>query len=53
LNILNFMKWFYKEEKIIKLLSNFPQQNNTYDCGVMMLSGIHYFIQHSMKKFKT
>jgi Ulp1 family protease len=42
------MIWFYKTEKISKQLLVFPQQSNTYDCGVMMLCGIHNIVQHNM-----
>jgi len=47
------MTWFFNQDKIIKTLSNFPQQNNSYDCGVMMLSGIHNFVQHTIEKVKV
>ena len=35
-----FASWYFGGEFQIEVRRDFPQQNNAYDCGVMMLFGI-------------
>ena len=48
-NIYDFAKTFYEEEPVIKSISDFPQQNNDYDCGMMMLCGIKDVVRNGLR----
>ena len=39
-NIANFSEEYHGKTPLIKLIKNFPCQENGYDCGVMMLLGM-------------
>ena len=35
-----FANWYYGKEHTLELRYDFPQQNNGYDCGVMIFTRI-------------
>lgn len=39
-NALNFAKTFYERDFTLRVRSDYPQQDNHYDCGVFLLMGI-------------
>ena len=54
-NAIQFFKHFYSIPEVtydmIHLVHTFPQQNNTYDCGMMLLLGIKCFIQTFLTQY--
>ena len=45
-NALKFARTFYDKEYQLVVRSDFPQQDNYYDCGVFMLMGIRDILRH-------
>lgn len=50
-NAIKFSKLFYQKEYQLVVRSDYPQQDNCYDCGVFLLMGIRDILRKKQWSF--